>query len=112
MPSWLPSRHEDSKYLIIWEFRVKAGQESRFEQAYGPDGVWVQLFGNDNEYGGTDLLADSNQAGRYVTMDFWKSKEAYDSFRERNRGEYERIDKDCAEMTEAESAIGTFERLG
>ena len=37
--------HDEWRYLIIWEFRVRAGMEERFEKVYGPQGpkmTWEQ----------------------------------------------------------------------
>lgn len=31
--------------VIVWEFRVKAGQEAEFGRRYGPEGDWVGFAG-------------------------------------------------------------------
>jgi len=43
-------------FLILWEFEVKPGDESRFEKVYGPQGPWVQLFQRDSHFRQTQLL--------------------------------------------------------
>lgn len=99
-------------YLIVWEFRPKAGLESRFEEAYGPNGIWAQFFRQGEGYCGTELVRDTNETGRYLTIDVWASREAYEKFRHTNLEEYNQLDRQCGEMTQAELKLGMFERLG
>ena len=98
-------------YLIVWEFRVKAGLEARFAQVYGPEGTWVQFFRRGQGYITTQLLRDSEDSHRYLTMDFWTSRAEYEHFREQHLAEYQQIDRQCEEMTETESELGRFERV-
>jgi heme-degrading monooxygenase HmoA len=105
-------REEDSaQYLTIWEFRVRAGCESRFESIYGPDGDWVRLFSEAQGFVRTELIHDLNDRRRYLTLDYWSSKEAYETFREQYRAEYTALDQRCEGLTECETAIGIFERV-
>ncbi|PYX09585.1 MAG: hypothetical protein DMG88_05625 [Acidobacteria bacterium] len=98
-------------YLIIWEFRPKAGMERMFEQTYGPGGIWAEFFRRGEGYVRTELTHDANDPGRYLTLDFWISRESYEQFRDNNLVEYGEIDQLCEEMTQAEVEIGRFERL-
>jgi heme-degrading monooxygenase HmoA len=95
-------------YLIIWEFYVREGRESRFEQIYGPEGDWARLFSRSREYRGTQLSRDSRNSRRYVTLDFWSSDNAYHEFRQQYQAEYQAMDRNCEELTEREAEIGTF----
>jgi hypothetical protein len=97
---------------IIWEFRVLAGREQEFERHYGPNGTWVQLFRRASDFIGTDLLADADVRGRYLTVDRWKDLKAYDLFRERFAAEYKRIDEQMEALTESEVRVGVFEVVG
>jgi len=99
-------------YLIVWEFHPKAGLESRFEQAYGPNGIWARFFRQGEGYCGTELVQDTNETGRYLTIDVWASREAYEKFRQTNLEEYNQLDRQYEEMTQAELKLGMFERLG
>ena len=98
-------------YLVIWEFRPKAGMEGKFERAYGPDGTWAKFFRKGKGYCGTRLVRDATVPGRYLTFDYWTSRQALKQFRETNLAEYKRIDKLCDEMTQTERELGTFERV-
>jgi hypothetical protein len=59
-------------YVMIWEFFVRSASQKEFEGIYGPSGDWARLFASSPGYQGTELLADSEQAGeggrRYVTI--------------------------------------------
>jgi heme-degrading monooxygenase HmoA len=99
-------------YLIMWEFLVVPGQEKAFEKEYGPEGGWVRLFGQSQEYRGTELVRDAQNRRRYLTLDLWKSRAAYDLFREKQRDQYSALDKACKAFTEKETLLGTFETLG
>jgi heme-degrading monooxygenase HmoA len=104
-------RQNQWKYLMIWEFRVRAGMEEPFEEAYGPEGRWVQLFRQNEGFIATELTRDWREARRYMTLDFWVSREAYEKFRDASKTEYAAIDRECEELTESEVEVGSFERI-
>jgi heme-degrading monooxygenase HmoA len=93
-------------YMIIWEYRVKRGRKSQFEAIYSPDGAWAKLFSKEAGYLGTTFLRDTNDAQRYVTIDRWTSREAYENFLNRRQKEYQALDAHCEELTEEESVLG------
>jgi heme-degrading monooxygenase HmoA len=95
-------------FTVIWEFRVNAAQAQKFEAAYGQDGDWACLFRLSPEYQGTELLRDTENFLRYVTIDRWSSQTEYEQFRKTHKTEYEAIDKICESFTEEEVEIGRF----
>ena len=96
-------------FVALWEFEVKPGHEKGFERAYGPDGEWVRLFRSDENYQGTRLLRDTSRDGIYVTLDFWRSREAYERFRQAAATRYAEIDAECEGLTDSERHLGSFE---
>jgi hypothetical protein len=98
-------------FLALWEFEVKSGYQARFCEAYGPQGPWVRLFRTDSNFIETRLLQDPAHPERFVTLDFWLTRAAYESFRELNHQTYAAIDKTCEELTTRESLLGEFETL-
>ena len=98
-------------YLVAWEFRSRQGAEKQFENAYGPTGVWATFFEQSEGFVATELNRDLNNPGRYLTLDLWESKAAYDRFRSDHRQEYDAIDAQCEELTEQETELGRFERI-
>ncbi len=98
-------------YLVAWQFRPRVGAEHQFEAAYGSHGVWAKFFMQGEGFSATELNRDLKDPGRYLTLDFWVSKEAYESFYLTHSVEYKEIDAQCEDLTEQEIELGKFERL-
>ena len=96
-------------FAVLWRYRVAPERRAAFEEAYGPDGVWVQLFRQANAYLGTELLKGGDG---YLTIDRWSDEAAYRAFLAAHRTDYDRIDDACAGLTEDEKEIGPFEVAG
>jgi heme-degrading monooxygenase HmoA len=97
-------------FVTVWEFRVGTAKRRAFERAYGPDGEWATLFRTGKGFLGTELIRDEDDANRYLTLDFWKSRKHYERFKRQNREMYELIDQRCEAFTTKESEIGQFSR--
>lgn len=95
-------------HVIIWEFQPKSGSEKEFEKAYGANGEWVRFFKQGDGYLGTELLRREDGIRIYVTIDRWKSKNAYEAFRNKWRGEYEALDRQHESLMERETLFGLF----
>jgi heme-degrading monooxygenase HmoA len=93
-------------HVIVWEFIVRAGREREFEEVYGPTGAWATLFSKSPEHLGVDLLRDVANPRRYLTIDRWKTSEAFGAFRKAHAAECEALDARCEGLTEAERKIG------
>ena len=98
-------------YEIIWEYQVKADQLLAFEEIYASNGAWAELFRKEEGYLSTDLLRDSNQPQRYITIDRWTSSGDYESFRSRWKDEYAILDAQCESLTEHETLLGKWESV-
>ncbi len=96
-------------FAFIWQYTVNDSRKPEFLSAYGPDGSWVQLFSRDSDYLGTKLFHDIENNDRYVTIDYWVSMEARDSFRKRYSTEFTSLDEMCEEYTLSEEFLGDFE---
>ena len=95
-------------FRIEWEFAVRPGCEARFEQIYGPEGDWARLFRLGEGFMRTELHR-AQQVRRYRTVDFWRSRDAYEHFRKRYEAEYHALDEVCAGLTESEAKISCSE---
>ena len=98
-------------FVALWEFEVKPGCEERFEKVYGRDGDWARLFRSDSNYQETRLLRDANRAAIYLTLDFWKSRRAYERFMELHAAEYKKLDAAGDSLTLGERKIGWYEMV-
>lgn len=96
-------------FVVIWTFRCMAGRAREFESAYGPDGGWAALFSNSPEYLGTELLRGLDAPDRYMTIDRWRSREAYTQFLTDYAVDYDAFDGQCEGLTEEEERIGGFD---
>ncbi len=95
-------------FVTLWTYDVKPGKESQFEELYGNSGEWVKLFRKYPDYLKTELHKDLKIPSRYITIDYWKSKEAYEDFRKSEIKTFNEIDKAGEEFTESEIKIGEF----
>ena len=99
-------------YCYIWEYDVKPEHQAIFETLYGPDGAWIELFKIDPNYIRTELFRDRSNPRRYVTVDRWRSKEAFSSFREKNLEKFDAIDNEGELYTLNEVNLGEFDLAG
>ncbi len=97
-----------AKFAYIWQYFVEDSHRDEFLEAYGPNGNWVQLFSRDPSYVETRLLHDADDDGRYVTIDYWVSRNARDSFREKYSREFSILDEKCEQLTTKEEFLGDF----
>jgi heme-degrading monooxygenase HmoA len=93
-------------YIVIWEYRVRPGEAARFEALHGAQGEWAALFRAWPGYRATELLRREDD--RYVTLDRWDSREAYERFQEEAREEYARIDAIGDALTLEERRVGAY----
>lgn len=96
-------------FVIAWQFDVLPEKIEEFEQQYGSQGAWSDLFARSESYIGTRLLRDSARTHRYVTLDLWTSEAAFQELRDRYRQEYEDLDAALAPLTSAEIRLGSFD---
>ena len=97
--------------LIELVFVYDTGNAEEFEGAYGADGDWAQFFRTGRGYVGTELLKDLEQPGRYLVIDRWESREAYNAFVAEHRDDYMRRVDESAFLYERELRFGTFESV-
>jgi len=95
-------------FVVVWQFEIAEEKVAAFEAAYGPEGAWAELFRRSPEYLGTELLKDAYVPGIYLTIDRWASEEAFRAFRREQDAEYERLDRECDELTGKEARIGAY----
>lgn len=92
-------------YVIEWDFLPATGREADFVAAYGPDGVWVELFRHGQGFLGTELHPLSEKPGWFRTIDRWQSEEAYLAFRRAYSAEYAQIDSASETLTAFEVQV-------
>lgn len=98
-------------YCYVWEFIIHPGCRDAFESAYGPDGDWARLFRRGEGYVRTELLRGHDGSARYLTVDYWTSREDCVAFRHEYRAEFDALDRQFESLTLNETHLGDFEVL-
>ena len=99
-------------YAYVWEYLVRPECVGAFEEAYGPNGPWVDLFNRASGYVRTELHRDRRNPNRYVTIDYWDSDVAWEAFRTAMSLEFEAIDVRCQDFTVEEREIERLHPIG
>ena len=97
--------------MIALVFVYDVSSPEDFEAAYGAEGEWARFFRQGTGYVGTELLRDLEQPGRYVVVDRWESREAYNAFVAEHRDDYMRRVDETAYLYDQELRFGTFENV-
>jgi len=98
--------------FYLWAYEVSPEMVDDFYELYGPEGAWVALFRRAPGYLDTELIVDRNQPSRFVTIDRWESKEAFDSFRTEFGTDFDQLDRLGEELIERETMLGEFGLTG
>ena len=98
--------------VIALVFAYETDDAAPFEDVYGPDGEWAQFFREGRRLSSApSCCATSSMPGRYVVVDRWESREAYNEFVEQHREEYMRRVDETAFHYRQELRFGTFENV-
>ncbi len=97
--------------VIALVFAYETHDGPRFEEVYGSNGPWASFLSSGAGYVGTELLRDVEQTGRYVVVDRWETRDAYNHFIAENRDEYMRRVDETAYLYRQELRLGTFENV-
>ena len=98
-------------FAIIWAYVVQPQWRTEFEQAYGPNGDWVDFFRQGQGHIRTELMRDTTVENRYTTIDYWVTEDAYKAFRDQYADAYQALDDQFEAWTINETLIGSFERV-
>jgi heme-degrading monooxygenase HmoA len=101
-----------ARYTYVWEFVVPEASRNEFEAHYAPNGPWGQMFREHAGYIETVLLKDRELPQRYMTIDRWVSREAYNAFRSAGSEAYEQLDRQCEGLASEERFLGAFSEPG
>lgn len=93
-------------FTTVWEYEVGPDRRSEFIEVYGATGAWVALFRRAPGYRETVLLQDVARPERFITLDRWVSREAYEEFLESLQSAYQALDRKTAGLTRNEHHLG------
>jgi heme-degrading monooxygenase HmoA len=92
-------------FVRVWEFDVRADQVGVFVSAYEANGAWSQLFARGDGYVDSRLYRDADDARRFITVDRWRDVDSWQRFIDRWSAEYEALDRQFDELTDAERLV-------
>lgn len=95
-------------FHIVWVFHAAPERLREFVDTYGPEGGWVGLFREGAGYHDTELFRSQAEPSRFLTIDRWDSRRAYEEFRRERRSDYARLDAACEALTVREEFLGAF----
>ena len=93
-------------YRLVWEFDAKPECVTEFELEYGTEGRWAQFFSASPDFLGTELYRNTRAAERFIAVDVWRNRSAYEAFRKANATEYAAIDESCRKLLNHERMLG------
>ena len=93
-------------FRIAWEFDANPERVREFELVYGSSGDWVDLFRRSSDYVSTELFRSLESPTRFITLDCWRSRAGYESFRREHAPDYARLDEMCEQLTLHERILG------
>lgn len=95
-------------FSSIWKYTVRHESLEDFKRIYAPDGDWVELFRRCPGYIRTELRQDLEHPHRFISIDYWRSKEDFNAMFDLVKQDYQALDKTCDRMTHSEIHIGYF----
>ena len=96
-------------YRIIWQYSVRPEGVDQFKKVYAADGVWTEFFRRSPDYVTTELYGDLNSPLRFITVDVWRNRGAYENFRKSNATDYVALDEACTVLVAHERTLGVTE---
>src|SRR4051794_37442345 len=96
---------------IMWQFDVKRGHETAFEQMYGADGEWTSMNRLTRSYLGTSFLRDQNRPQRYLVIEYWSEMLVYEQHRDYRSDALASLEGRRAMLLDAVEPVGIFTAL-
>ena len=96
---------------IMWQFEVKQGHESEFEELYGVEGEWTAMNRHARSYLGTSFLRDQNRSSRYVVIEYWSEMLVYEQHRAFRSDAIESLEQRSQALIDSVEPLGIFSAL-
>ena len=96
---------------IMWQFEVKQGHETEFEQLYGVEGEWTAMNRHSRSYLGSSFLHDQSRSSRYVVIEYWSEMLVYEQHREFRADAVASLEERSRALIESVEPLGVFSAL-
>ncbi len=95
--------------MIAYTYEARDPED--FERAYMPNGEWAEFFRRGRDYVGTELLRELDNPGRYLLIDRWESREAFETYAAEHQSEYFRRSEEAEVFYLQELRLGSYENV-
>ena len=96
---------------IMWQFDVKNGRETEFEQLYGVNGEWTAMNRHTRSYLGSSFLRDQNRVSRYIVIEYWSELLVNDQHRASRSAAIASLEERSATLVDSAEPLGIFTAL-
>jgi hypothetical protein len=96
---------------IMWQFDVKSGRETEFEQLYGADGEWTAMNRHTRSYLGTSFLHDQNRSSRYIVIEYWSEMIVHEQHRTFRTDTIASLEERSTALVDSVEPLGIFTAL-
>jgi quinol monooxygenase YgiN len=96
---------------IIWQFSVKKGHESEFEELLGADGEWNVMNRQTRSFLGSSFLRDQNQPSQYTLIEYWSEMLVYEQRRAYRSDAIGSLERRRDALVESMLPLGIFTAL-
>ncbi len=100
-----------NSYSVIWRYKIREGEKKKFEQEYGKNGTWCQLFSKSNDCLGSLLYKSEDETNTYILIDTWTDRQSYENFLKINSEIYNNLSSNFEDIYESEERIGSFRSI-
>jgi quinol monooxygenase YgiN len=96
---------------IMWQFNVKNGRETEFEQLYGVDGEWTAMNRHTRSYLGSSFLHDQNRSSRYIVIEYWSEMIVHEQHRASHSTVISSLKERSMTLVDSVEPLGIFTAL-
>jgi hypothetical protein len=96
---------------IMWQFDVRNGRETEFEQLYGVDGEWTAMNRHTRSYLGSSFLHDQNRSSRYIVIEYWSEMIVYEQHRASRSAAIASLEERSTTLVDSVEPLGVFTAL-
>jgi heme-degrading monooxygenase HmoA len=100
-----------SMVAIMWEFAVKNGCETEFEQLFDTDGEWAVMNRQTRSFLGNSFLRDQNRPSRYIVVEYWSEMIVYEQYRVYRSDAIASLEERRATLVDTVEPLGIFTAL-
>jgi quinol monooxygenase YgiN len=96
---------------IVWQFGVKDGRQTEFEELLGTDGEWNVLNRQTRSFLGSSFLRDQSNASRYMVVEYWSEMLVYEQHRVYRSDAIASLEQRRDELVDSVEPLGVFTAL-